>query len=146
MDNINQNTNSVAKTSSGLNNVLSGIGIFILGFPLVFFLILPGLMSDYFDLGEGWVERTRIVVILIIIGCGFLGYILGKIKPNLSWKSGSLFVLPWIFVGVFLLSGFWDFAYSTDFEPQNFLIFLPIIIAVIISPISSYFGSRSRKS
>ncbi|HEY4524203.1 MAG TPA: hypothetical protein VJL36_00370 [Candidatus Paceibacterota bacterium] len=77
---MNENTNKIA--ASGLNNVLSGIGIFILGIPLATFLIGPGLMSD---LGPGgtWFKRALIMSIIVIIAYGIFGFILGKIKPTI---------------------------------------------------------------
>jgi len=144
---MDENTNKVA--TSGLNNVLSGVGIFILGIPLATFLIGPGLMSD-FGPGETWIKRALIMSVMVIIGYGLLGYILGKIKPTMSWKSGFLLSLFLILGGVFaIVRIFWGFGYSTAFASinlQGLFIFLPVIIAIIIGPLSSYLGSRSRKT
>jgi len=132
--------------TSGVNNVLSGIGIFILGIPLAFFLIGPGVISD-FGPGETWLKRALIMSMIVIIGYGLLGYILGKIKPTMSWKSGfllSLFpILGSIFAIINILRGFSSYS---SFDPQGLFIFLPVIVAIVVGPLSSYWGSRSRKT
>lgn len=141
---MDKNTNKIA--TSGLSNVLSGIGIFFLGIPLAVFLIGPGLMSD-FGPGETWIKRALMMSGIVIVGYGLLGYALGKIKPTMSWKSGfllSLFpILGGIFAIVRILRAFGSY---TSFDPQGLFIFLPVIIAIVIGPLSSYFGSRSKRT
>ena len=141
---MDENTNKIA--TSGLNNVLSGIGIFILGIPLAAFFIGPGLMSD-FGPGETWLKRALIMSVIVIVAYGIFGFILGKIKPTMSWKSGfllSLFpILGSVFAIINILRGFNSY---TNFDPQGLFIFLPVIVAIIIGPLGSYWGSRSKKT
>ncbi|MBI2098013.1 MAG: hypothetical protein HYT46_03760 [Candidatus Vogelbacteria bacterium] len=141
---MDENTNKIA--TSGLNNVLSGVGIFILGILLDFFLLGPGLMSD-FGLGETWVKRALIMTMIVIIGYGLVGYVLGKIKPNLSWKSGLVLTFGAIINPIFgLLWLIRDFSSSQNIIPGNLLLILPFIAVFIVAPVSSYLGSRSKKT
>ena len=131
MDNVNPNTNS---TTSGLNNVLSGVGIFILGIPVFFITLMSMALS-----GVG-----VSTFIFLVVSYGIIGYILGKIKPNLKWKSGLLLTLGSIFVVVVLSS----MGKIVDFKTSEAvgLVLLSLAIVAVSSISSSYFGSRSRKT
>ena len=133
MDNINQNINSVAKTSSSLGNVLSGVGIFILGVPAFFvalmFMALSGVGVTPF--------------IFLVVSYGILGYVLGKIKPNLHWKSGLFLLLGAIFVtaAVYSRHQLVDFG-----DGEAVLILGSLGLIIISSMLGSYFGSRSKRT
>ncbi len=131
MDNINQN---VISKPSGLNNVLSGIGIFILGIPVSFIALMFTALS-------GTSVWTFISSILIY---GLVGYILGKIKPNLKWKSGLLLTLGCVFV-VIALASMGRIIDFNDSVARNLVLAL-LGITAIVSILSSHFGSRSQKS
>ncbi len=145
---MDENANKMAP--SGLSNILSGIGIFILGFPLAFFLLLyisPMAIFLIFGPVETWGKQALVMTIIAIIGYGLAGYILGKIKPNLSWKSGLLLALAPI-LGVIMGWGLTFYADEIT-SLTNLLVktfFFPVIIATVVSPLSSYLGSRSRRN
>lgn len=135
--------------SSSAGNVLFGIGSFILGIPLAFFLFLPGFMSD-FGPGETWIKRALLMTLMIIIGYGLVGYILGKIKHDLSWKSGFYLALAPLLVAIFgtikVLLSLSNPAVSKSIALDGLFILLPVVAAIIVAPLSSHFGSRSQKA
>jgi hypothetical protein len=144
IEDMNENTN-LAPVPSALNNVLSGIGIFILGILLDFFLFGPGLMGD--APGVSLLKRAMSITLTVIIGYGIIGYFLGKIKPNLSWKSGMILATPSIIMPIFGLV--WlirDFLSSPQMNPENLFLILPFVATLIVAPLCSYFGSRSKKT
>ncbi len=78
-----------------LDNILSGIGLFILGIPLALFSLLAIAVGGL----------NVVVVIILAVGLVFISYIFGKIKPGLGWKSGLWFALGMVsVVGILALN------------------------------------------
>ena len=87
---------------------------------------------------------------MVVVGYGLIGWILGKVKPAMSWKSGFMLALTPILAGlVGIVRIIWEFASdspTSNVDLGGFLLFLPVIAAVITAPLASRWGSRSQKT
>ena len=117
-----------------LGNVLFCVGSIIIGIPIVFWIVMFAALSG-FSLGSAIVN---------IIVCGLISYIIGKIRPNLSWKSGLCVSFGFILVFIFLILMKSVIDPNAGAEAIPFFLFL--LILLIINPVASYLGSHFGKS
>ena len=114
-------------------NMLFGVGCVIIGIPLA---LLPLVFAAL----AGWNVVSTVVLLVVY---GIIGYILGKIRPGLGWKSGLLVFLGSLLVVILLALG----KRIIDLQDGSAaVIFLILIISGIISALGSHLGSRSQKA
>jgi len=122
------------KPASSIGNILTGVGIFVLGIPVAFFALILSALSGF----SVW---TLVWTVLIY---GLIGYVLGKIKPNLGWKSGIILSLGAVFVIIAL-------AYMkrlVDVSDGNLMtvVILTLLVIAALGTLGAYLGSRSQKT